>query len=275
MFTHIGVVGLGRMGLAMARHLVNAGFEVWGSDLVPERRVALVQAGGREGSSPRALADACDAILVMVADDGQVLEVALGPDGILQGARRGAAIIISSTVMPGTCQAVAQAAQAQGVGTLDAPVCRGQRAAEAGTLTVLVGGERRLFERCRPIFAAFGTHVFHLGEAVGAGQVGKLVNNLLLWAGVVAVHECLSFGQRLGVPSSRLRAALLESSGESYVLRELDQINLTWPQKDLAQAIAVADAAGVSLPLTDRVRDLIKELTRDDLRRLCADGETC
>lgn len=271
--TRVGVIGLGRMGLAMARHLIAAGFEVSGCDIDQERRAALVQSGGRESSSPRAVAEASDAIVVMVADDAQLSEVVLGRDGVLLGARAGLALIISSTVKPATCRAIAEAARPGGVGVLDAPVCRGQRAAEAGTLTVLVGGYPELFERCRPIFAAFGTHVFHLGNQVGAGQVGKMVNNLLLWTGAAGVYAYLSLGRRLGVPAGLLRAALQESSGDSYALRELDRMTLAWSEKDLAAAAEVANEMGLSLPLIGEVRALLRELTPDHLRRLCRDAD--
>lgn len=259
------------MGLPMARHLVAAGFEVAGYDTDPQRRAAIVQTGGREAPSPRALAEGSDAIVVMVVDDAQVKEVVLGPEGVLQGARPGATLIISSTVRPATCQEIAQVAGAKGVGVLDAPVCMGQRAAEAGTLTVLVGGDRQLFERCRPIFQAFGDDIFHLGEQVGAGQVAKMVNNLLLWTGVAGVHAYFTLARRFGVNPARLRAALQASSADSYVLRELDLINLTWPDKDLTQAMAVVEDLGMTLPLIGHVRNLIKGLTRDDLRHLCSD----
>ncbi len=271
MITRVGAIGLGRMGLPMARHMLNVGFQVTGFDIDPGRRAAFVQAGGREMASPRALAEASDAILVMVVDDAQVKDVIHGANGVLQSTRPGAAIIIASTVKPATCVEVAEAARARGVGVLDAPVTKGQRAAEAGTLTVLAGGERALFERCRPVLEAFSDHVFHVGEQVGAGQVAKMVNNLLLWTGVAGVHAYFTLAGRLGVNAARLREALQASSADSYVLRELDLINLTWPDKDLAEAMEVAEEAGVSLPLIGYVRDLIKGLTREDLRRLCRD----
>jgi len=102
------------------------------------------------------------------------------------------------------------------------------------------------------------------------GQVAKLANNLLLWAGVVAVHEALTLGERLGVEPARMREALLRGSGDSWVLRELHLINLTWPDKDLAQMIEAAEGTGHPLSLTRRVRELIGWLTRDELRRLCS-----
>jgi 3-hydroxyisobutyrate dehydrogenase-like beta-hydroxyacid dehydrogenase len=256
------------MGLPMARHLLRAGFDVSGYDRDPERLAALAEGGGGSAGSLSELARGADAVLLMVADDAQVREAALSSDGILSAARPGTVLIISSTVKPSTCREVADAAGARGVQVLDAPVALGQRAAEAGRLTVYVGGPAEVFERCRPVFSAFGREVVHLGEEVGAGQVAKLANNLILWAGIVAAHEALTFGARLGVPPRQLRLALQEGSADSHALRELHLHTLSWPQKDLAQAMEVAGEIGVTLPLAGRVAELMQALTREDLQRL-------
>ncbi len=263
----VGVVGLGRMGLPMARHLARAGFSVVGFDIDSDRCDALTEAGGSPAASVAGLCRESDAVLVMVADDAQTQAVA---DAVLGVAGEGSALIISSTVKPSTSEAVAQAAARRGIGVLDAPVAKGQRGAEAGMLTVFVGGPPALFERCRPVFAAFGSQIVHVGERAGMGQVAKLANNLLLWAGVVAAHEALTLGAQLGVEPARLREALLLGSGDSWVLRELHLINLTWPDKDLAQMIEAA--GGHPLPLSRRVRELIGSLTREELRRLCGEA---
>jgi 3-hydroxyisobutyrate dehydrogenase-like beta-hydroxyacid dehydrogenase len=256
------------MGLPMSRHLIRAGFTVCGFDHRAAQRSALSDAGGVALRSVGAVAGQSEVVLIMVADDAQVKSVTVGPNGVLKVSKPGTVLIISSTVKPSTCREVAAAAEKRGVKVLDAPVARGQRAAEEGTLTVFAGGERAAFERCRPIFEAFGKEVVHIDEHVGSGQVAKLVNNLILWAGVVAVHESLALAERLGVSPSRLRAALQHGSADSYALRELHLVNLTWPHKDLEQALEVAAEAGTELPLADCVETLIRTLTREDLRRL-------
>ena len=269
----VGVIGLGRMGLPMARHLAGAGFDVCGFDRHLDRRTALAEAGGEPLASVEAVAGRADAVLVMVTDDAEVREVALEAGGILAAAQPGTILIVSSTVKPSTCREVAAEAAPRGVQVLDAPVARGQRAAEDGTLTVYVGGSVEAFQRCLPVFEAIGKEVFHIGVDVGAGQVAKLVNNLILRAGVVAVYEALTFAARLGVSPRRLRPALEKGSADSYALRELHRIKLTWQDKDLAQAMEVAAELGMTLPLSDRVRELTRGLTREDLRRLAAAGE--
>lgn len=264
----VGVVGLGRMGLPLARHLAQAGFAVTGFDVDPARLTALADVRGTPLTSAREVAGRSDAVLLMVADDAQVKELTLGSDGMLGGMAGGATLIVSSTVQPSTCREVAAAAGARGIGVLDAPLAKGQRAAEAGTLTVFVGGDRTHFQRCRPLFAAFAKEIIHIDERVGAGQVAKLVNNLILWASVVAVTEALSFGEQLGVSPARLRMAVGAGSADCYALRELHLINLTWPHKDLAQAMEMAAEVQGTLPLTTCVSTLIRTLTREDLRRL-------
>lgn len=263
----VGVIGLGRMGLPMAGHLARAGFEVLGFDRHSEARAALALAGGQSLASVEAVARSSHAVLLMVTDDVQVKQVAVGAGGVLAAAPTGAVMIISSTVKPSTCREVATAAP-RDVSVLDAPVARGQRAAEDGTLTVYVGGPAEAFHRCRPVFEAFGREIFHIGADVGAGQVAKLANNLILRAGVVAVYEALTLAVRLGVSPRRLLPALAMGSADSYAVREFHLINQTWAEKDLAQAMEVAAEWGAALPLTDRVRELTRALTREELRRI-------
>lgn len=267
----VGMIGLGRMGLPMASHLIAAGFEVYGYDRDPSR-ADLITAQAYFVEPARAAAERSQAVVVMVADDEQVDQAVNGPDGVLAGAAPGSVIIIASTVKPTTCRKVRDDAAARGVGVLDAPVALGQRAAEEGRLTVYVGGPRTLFERCLPVFRAYGREVVHIDDEVGAGQVAKLANNLVLWAGVVAVHEALAMAERLGIPPGRLRHALVHGSADGYALRELHLINLTWPHKDIEQALEVAADAGTQLPLAAHVRTLIGTLTKDELRRLCREG---
>jgi 3-hydroxyisobutyrate dehydrogenase-like beta-hydroxyacid dehydrogenase len=269
----VGILGLGKMGLPMGRHLLKAGFTVCGYDRHASKLTAFSDVGGIAQPSAGAVAAQSEAVLIMVVDDAQVKDVTVGHDGVLKTAKPGTVLIISSTVKPSTCREVAAAAETRGVMVLDAPVARGQRAAEEGTLTVFVSGERPLFERCRPIFQAFGKEIFHIDEHVGSGQVAKLVNNLILRAGIVAVHESLALAERLGVSPARLRTALEHGSADSYALRELHLINLTWQHKDLEQALEVAAEAGIELPLANCVGALIRMLTREELHRLARSGQ--
>src|SRR2546422_6967921 len=239
-FHRVGVIGLGRMGLPMARHLQHAGFEVAGFDLDPARGAAVAEGGGVAAASAKEVAAYSQAVLVMVADDAQVKAVTLEPVGVLSGLQSGGVVIIASTVKPSTCREVAAAAAARGVDVLDAPVAKGQRAAETGTLTVFVGGEAALFQPCQPILRAYGAGIIHIDTQVGAGQVAKLANNLILWATVAGGHQTFGLAERPGVSPPRLRAAPRHRSPARFAPREPHLINLTWPDKDLAQAVEVA-----------------------------------
>jgi 3-hydroxyisobutyrate dehydrogenase-like beta-hydroxyacid dehydrogenase len=150
---------------------------------------------------------------------------------------------------------------------VDAPLARGTRGAESGNLTIYFGGESAHVETCRPVFRAFSEQMFHMGP-VGAGQITKTCNNLLHWAGVVACYESLTLGARLGVSPNQLRPALMAGSAESATLRELDQIGMFWPHKDLKTAMELADATETTVPLFREVKELVKEISAKDLRAL-------
>lgn len=260
----VGLIGLGRMGKPMCQYLLKAGFPVTVFDLQAEAMTALAALGARAAESARQVAQASDVILVMVTDDTQVRQVV---GELLDGAPAGAVIAICSSVHPATCRELAQAAAQRGVGLVDAPLARGVRGAESGTLTAYFGGEERDIAVCRPVFAAFCEHLLPMGP-VGAGQITKTCNNLLHWAAVVACYESLTLGARLGISPNKLRPALLAGSGESRTLRELDLIGMYWYKKDLETALAMAQASETALPLIEHVNKLIEGITVQDLRAL-------
>ncbi|HEY6041437.1 MAG TPA: NAD(P)-dependent oxidoreductase [Anaerolineae bacterium] len=269
----VGFIGLGRMGRPMCGHLLRAGFALTVFDAQAESIRALVKAGAQGANSPGEVGAQSDVILVMVADDAQVREVVAGANGLLQSARRGQVIAICSSAHPDTCRALAKLAAVQGVDVVDAPVARGQRGAEAGELTVFAGGERGAFEKCRAVFAPFAQNILYMGTS-GAGQITKTCNNLMHWAEVVACHETLTLGARLGIPANVLRPALLAGSVDSRTLRELHLIGMVWPRKDLDIALELAEASHTPLPLMEEVRGLVTKISAHDLRALFQDVES-
>lgn len=264
MTSTVGFIGLGRMGQPMCRHILKAGFALTVFDVQSDAMQSIVAMGARAATSTRAVAHASDVILVMVADDDQVRAVVRD---LLQDARAGAVIAVCSSIHPATCRELAQECGARAVGCVDAPVARGQRGAEAGDLTVFAGGAKNDFEKCRPVFAAYAKAIFLMG-AVGAGQITKTCNNLMHWAGIVACYETLTLGARLGIAPNDLRPALIAGSADSRTLRELELVKLTWPDKDMATALALADESETPTPLMENVRALIKQIRVDDLRGL-------
>jgi 3-hydroxyisobutyrate dehydrogenase-like beta-hydroxyacid dehydrogenase len=258
MIKTVGVVGLGKMGLPMARHLIARGFTVCGFDPFPPAIEAAAHLGVEMPGTLRAVAAMSDLVLVVVGFDDEVHQVLRAEDGLLAGARPGTVIAVASTVTPGTMQEIAEAARVGQVEVLDVPMCRGEPAAEAGKLLVMVGGDKVAFERCRPALSAFADSIFHLGD-VGAGQVGKMINNLLLWAAIAANTEGLKLADSLGVEPEALRQALLLSSGNNWALETWAQPRaMPWAEKDMAIVMQEADRARLSLPLCGVIREVIK-----------------
>ena len=260
-----GVIGLGAMGLQMARHMAAKGFIVVGSD-IDTQAMGRAQAQGIRTASAAEVADHAEAIVVMVATDAQVQEVT---QQALQRLAAGAVICIASTVSPETCRALAAAAAERGIGVLDTPVVLGQAAADNGTLTIYVGGDARAFARAQPVLAAFGTKVMHLG-ASGAGQIAKTINNMLLWACMSANFEVLTLAKQLGVDVPRLVEALGHGSGANWSLSCWGQSTGKWAAKDMDVALDVAQDAKVPVPLAALVDQLMKSINQDRMKALLA-----
>src|SRR5207253_326175 len=182
--------------------------------------------------TPSELARTADLVIIGVGYDDEVEAVVLGPDGLLSGLGAGAIIAVSSTAKPDTVKALDQRAQAQGIDVLDAPICRGRFAADEGTLLALVGGKPDVVERGRAVYRCFCSDYAHLGE-VGHGQVGKTMNNLLLWINAVGLIEAGRLAETTGIDLVTLRAALQMSSGASAALNDWDMITFTWALKDM------------------------------------------
>lgn len=260
----VGIVGCGRMGGAIGRHLLAAGTPLAVYDPAADARRPLVEAGAVECDGPGDVARRSDVVLVVVVDDAQVRE-AVGR--CLDGAREGSAIAICASVRPDTCRELAHAGGEQGVHVVDAALVRGERGAEEGRLVLFCGGPPEVVDRLRAVAAPFAEAVVRVGE-VGAGQVAKTVNNVLLWACIRADVEALRLGRALGVEPATLREAMTIGSGANRPLAEWGKHRLRWPQKDLDVALAVAKEAGVELPLVETLRSLMEELTVEDLQDL-------
>lgn len=213
----VGYVGLGSMGLPMALNLRRAGFPL---QVVSRSRQPIEQAlaaGATEAAGYAALAAAVDVVCTCLPMPADVERVYLDADGLVAGARPGTVLIDHSTVGPATCRRIEAAARARGVEFLDAPVSGGPAGAQAGTLGIMVGGERAVFERMRPVLDAMGKTVVHLGPT-GSGAVAKLINNLLVGVHQRALIEMLLVGQNAGVDLDALHQVLMGSSGRSAIL---------------------------------------------------------
>ena len=253
----VGVVGAGRMGLPIIRHLMRKGFPVLVSDLDASKR-ATVEGLGARWSDTKALARTADAILVCVGFDVDVRAL-LDEGGPLRAARPGTVVAILATVNPTTVQRFATELAAANIIVVDAPICRGGAAADAGKLLSFVGGTPETVERLTPVLSAYSADIVHTG-GVGTAQVAKAVNNLIMWACLVADHEGLALAQRHGVDVEALRRALLMSSATNGALENWGNQTMAWAQDDMAIVAEMADDCGISLPQAGVVREVCRTL---------------
>ena len=267
-----GMVGVGTMGGAIAGHLLKGGYRVTVYDVQRELVERLAQKGAQPARSPKEVAAGSELTFVVVVDDQQVQEVCLGPEGILDGTKPDAVVAICSTVQPSTCREIGAKARARGVHVLDTPMIRGVAAAQEGKLLLMVGGDAAVLERCRPVFGTFAPDLCHLGD-LGSGQVGKIVNNLILWTCVVASREGLTLARSQGLDLRRLRDALLQSSADNFVLREWDRVAgqpKWWDQKDLKGVLEMAEEHRTPVPVSAMVKELMKSFGLEEARKLLA-----
>lgn len=260
MVERVGFIGLGDIGLPMAKCLVKRGFQVTVCGHVRRQPVEeMKREGAAEAASPREVARASEVFISMVVDEAQTEEVLRGAQGALGGLSSGSVLVLMSTVSPAYCQRVAADCAQRGIGFLDAPVSGGSRGAEAGKLSVMVGGEEAVLERCRPVIEAMGNKIFHFG-GVGMGEVAKLVNNTMSMVNFFVACEVLTLGIRAGIPMERLFPMLRVSSGNSVAIQSWD--HLAWIRnqertgarpdlmhKDLGLALELALGLGVEMPI--------------------------
>lgn len=262
----LGFVGLGQMGAAMARRLLDAGHSVRGYNRTPAKAEGLVAQGLRPVGSPRAAAEGAEAVFSMVTDPDAVRTIGDGPDGIVAGLTRGAVWVECSTVSPDAAKALAPAVEARGAAILDAPVSGSPVTVQAGQLSFMVGGDPAALERVRPYLLAIGPTVTHLGP-LGLGASMKLAINLTLGVQMLAFSEAVALAEKAGVGRERAVEALLRSVAASPMLKYRGPFVLEMPgrgysdvammQKDLRLALALAQALGVPLPTAAATQEML------------------
>ena len=264
----VALVGVGRMGGAIARRLLDVGHEVCAYDVRGEELGALAAHPSGRGSAARSAREAAarsELIGIAVLDDAQLLDALLGRDGVLAGASDGAVVMIHSTVALATLRRAGDEAARRGVALIEAAVSGRDGHRSVGELCVMVGGERAAFERARPALDAIGSLVLHLGP-LGAGMDAKLVRNAIVYQQFVAGHEGMLLAEKLGVARADVRA-ILEHTGVlganlASFLDEKPGSSLlagTAPtaRKDLAAALERAAEVGASLPGVALARERI------------------
>ena len=268
MNTHpLGFIGVGQMGLPMARNLLTAGFELVVFDVNPQALAAVEAAGGRAVESPAQVASEAEVVLVSLPAPPIVEQVALGGDGIIKGVRVRAYVDLSTTGSV-VAQRVAEGLAAKGIEALDCPVSGGERGAVAGTLSLMVAGREALFESLRTVLSAIGTKHFYIGDQVGQGQTLKLCNNFLSAANSIASAEAMVTAAKAGLDpdvaldvinaSSGKNSATAEKFKELVLSRQFDKSMKTrLLHKDLSLFTAEAEALGVPAWVGSHIKQLL------------------
>jgi 3-hydroxyisobutyrate dehydrogenase-like beta-hydroxyacid dehydrogenase len=268
----VGVIGLGEMGLPMAANLVARGFEVTGYDLRASAVKALEESGGHAAGSAAEAARGRDAIVVMVRTPAQAEQVVLGPGGVLAEARADAIVIVMSTIGVAAMQRLGAAARDRGLAFLDAPVSGGRARAEAGTLTIIVGGSTQDLATARPALEAVGSQLEHVG-AIGAGTAVKMANQVLLTVSLLAAREVADLAAAQGVAAERLWEVLRTCTGTTWVVENWSTAagwlrdyrpgsSLDILVKDTALALDLARDLGLPARLVPLCAQMVQELTR-------------
>jgi 2-hydroxy-3-oxopropionate reductase len=212
----VGFIGLGIMGKPMAKHLVKAGYQL---SVLETNKAAkeLVDEGARSFKTSREVAENSDVVITMLPDSPQVEQVVLGPQGVQEGIRKGSLFIDMSTIAPSSARNLFTTLQQKGVEALDAPVSGGQVGAESASLSIMVGGSAKAFERAFPLFQAMGKNIVHIGEP-GAGQTTKACNQMIVGMTIQAVAEAFTLARKAGVNLEKMREALLGGFAQSRIL---------------------------------------------------------
>ena len=222
--TQIAFIGLGHMGLPMARNLLNAGHSLSVFDLVASAVDELAAQGARAASSAADAVSAAEVVISMLPASRHVEGLYLGDAGLLSAIAPGSLVLECSTIAPEAARKVHQAAAARGIALLDAPVSGGTAGAAAGTLTFMVGGDAATLELARPILANMGKNIFHAGPE-GAGQVAKVCNNQLLAVHMIGTAEAMALGVANGLDPATLAEIMRQSSGGNWSLEKYNP----WP----------------------------------------------
>jgi len=263
----LGFIGLGIMGKPMASHLIAAGHTVHVCDLAPEPVKELCSLGAKVCSSCKDIAQESDIIFIMVPDTPDVEVVLFGKDGVADGIRPGSIVVDMSSISPIATKEFAKKLGDLGIKMLDAPVSGGQVGAEKGTLSIMVGGERKVFEQVKPYFELMGKNIVHVGENNGDGQTCKVANQIVVALTIEAVAEALLFASKAGADPRKVREALLGGFAQSRILEVHGQrmiernfepgFRTRLHQKDLNLALQAARSLGLSLPGTSIAQELL------------------
>jgi 3-hydroxyisobutyrate dehydrogenase len=261
----IAFIGMGTMGAPMARNLLEAGYPVTVHNRNREREIPLNEAGATRAESPAEAAAAADVVIVCVSDTPDVEAIVLGEQGVLQGAKAGTVVVDMSTISPAATQAMAAELARKDIDMLDAPVSGGSEGAQQGTLSIMVGGDAAVFEQVKPVLAAMGKTITHIGP-IGAGQTTKAINQIIVAGTYMGVAEGMVLGLKAGLDMDKVLQAVSGGAAASWGLsnRAGNMLNNDYPlgfrvklhAKDLRIALDAARQSGAVLPVAAMVEQL-------------------
>jgi 2-hydroxy-3-oxopropionate reductase len=268
----IGFIGLGIMGKPMAKNLLKAGSSLVVHDINPAPVKELVAAGAETVSSAKEVAQKTEVVITMLPNSPHVKAAVIGPNGVLEGAKPGMIIVDMSSIAPLAAKEVAAKAAEKGVEMLDAPVSGGEPKAIDGTLSIMVGGKKEIFEKCQGFLSKMGTSIVLCGD-VGAGNTTKLANQIIVALNIAAMSEALVLGAKAGVDPETIFKAIRGGLAGSAVLEAKVPMVLSGNFKpgfrielhikDLANALDTAHELGVPLLLTSQVMEIMQALRVD------------
>lgn len=273
----VGFIGLGVMGKPMARALIESGIDTMVRNFRrPEPVRELEKLGAKPAASVKEIGALCDIIIIMVGDTAQAEEVILGEEGIMVSVKKGSVVVIMSTVDPLLCKRVEKVAKAKGVGVLDAPVSGFPKGAETRSLTIMVGGEKDLLERCRYVFETMGNRIFHVG-GFGAAQILKIAQTNIFFATAIATAGDIALAAKAGIGVERFLEIIQTTAANSWIAHNWEQwsrkgredrSSLEDSYRKLKLAVDLAKASGISLPLSEAILQLDIGKIIDETERL-------
>jgi len=268
----IGLIGLGIMGRPMARNLIKAGHSLTVYDVVGSSIEEIATEGATAASSSKEVAEKSPLVITMVPDSADSEAAIMGPGGLLEGASKGSTVIDMSSIAPSSSQKIAAACEAQGVDFLDAPVSGGEPGAVAGTLAIMVGGKKEVFDRHLGILEAVGASIVLCGD-YGAGNTTKLANQIIVAANIEALAEGLVLAKKAGLDPNTVFEAIKGGLAGSNVMNAKAPMMIAGDfkpgfrirlhQKDLHNALLTGKELGVPLPVTSAVQQMMGSLMND------------
>ena len=269
----IGFIGLGIMGKPMAKNLLKAGYELVVADKFAAANVAeVVACGAKEGASNMDVGSQADILITMVPNSPEVKEALFGEDGAAKTLKKGAIVLDCSSISPVASREIYAQLQEMGIEMLDCPVSGGEPKAIDGTLAFMVGGKQEIFDECKPILEKMGASVVLCGD-IGAGNVTKLCNQIIVAVNIAAVAEALTLGQLAGVEPEKIFNAIKGGLAGSTVMNAkapmmMDQnfkpgFRINLHIKDLNNVVDAASVVDAPIPLTQSMLEMMKILHRD------------